>query len=220
MKSGRIKSMQMLHMITAACIVYFIGASLSGCKKSEDNPAPSPPSGTVTVAKINANPSAYLGHTITLTGYVVAQIDEDEFWFKDESEGEIRADFPESKLPTIGQKATITGIVKYDDGKLEIDVSSWEGENSTTPPNFTFHKISTVKANPTAYLYNPVAFEGKITSQYGDDNDEFWFNDGTGDIVLDFPENGSMPSIGQNIVVVGNLSLDDNQLEVNVSYWE
>jgi len=195
--------------------------TLAGCNKKDDDTPTTPaiPSGT-TVANINNNPSGYVGSTVILTGYIVAQIDDDDFWFKDESQGEIRTDFPDGNKPTVGDKVKITGVVKYDDGKLEIDVSSWEGQSSTEPPNFHFDKISDIKANPNAYLYQPVALQGTITSQYGDDDDEFWFSDGSGEIVLDFPENGNMPSIGQNIVAVGNLTLDDNQLEVNVTYWE
>ena len=92
--------------------------------------------------------------------------------------------------------------------------------STTAPPNFSFDKLVVIQSNPNSYLYQIVALAGTITSKADDDDDEFWFNDGTGSIKLDFPDNANYPSIGQSIIVAGTLTTDDGQLEVNVSYWE
>ena len=191
-----------------------------GCKSDNNVTNPDTPSGDPTVEKINNKPSSYVGKNVTMEGYLVAQIDDDDFWFKDESKGEIRVDFSEGDTPTVGEKIRISGRVQYDDGRLEIEVSSWNSLSTTAPPNFSFDKLVDIQSNPNSYLYQIVALAGTITSKADDDDDEFWFSDGTGEIKLDFPDNANYPSIGQSIIVAGTLTTDDGQLEVNVSYWE
>jgi len=213
------KKLAIRPMIIVIIMGLLISTITTSCKKKDDDNNPTP-IGPASVENINANPGVWVGNSVTLTGYVVAQIDDDDFWFKDESQGEIRAEFPDGNKPTVGDRVMIIGVVKYDDGKLEIDVSSWEGQSSPNPPNLHYDKISDIKANTGTYLYQPVALQGTITDQYGDEDDDFWFSDGTGEIVLDFPENGNMPVIGQSIVTVGILTYDDNMLEVSVTYWE
>ena len=208
------------YKYTINVFITLVSILLFGCSSNDSNPTNPGDGSPTTVAKILSNPSAYVESFVTLDGVIVAQIDDDEFWFKDGSQGEIKVEFSSGSVPSVGEHIKLSGRVKYDDGKLEVKVSSWSSLSSTPPPTFTFDKIGDIINNSGSYLYQVIALSGTITSRAGDDDDEFWFSDGTGTIKLDFPENGNYPSIGQNIVAVGTLTTDDGQLEVNVSYWQ
>ena len=113
---------------------------------------------------------------------VVARVDDDEFWVKDDSEGAIVADFPDNNVPQLGDRITIdNGRVKFDDGRLEIDVSAWTlvsrpgtGGGAPNPPAFQFDRVGDVLANSDQYMYKLVAFSGKTTAYTDDDADEQW----------------------------------------------
>ena len=68
-----------------------------------------------------------------------------------------------------------------------------------------------VPANTRVLVY------GQLTTQAGDD-DEWNFDDGSGAIVLDFPNN-NVPTPGVNVLVLGSVDDDDGRREIDVEAW-
>ena len=59
-----------------------------------------------------------------------------------------------------------------------------------------------------------VVVAGALTGPTSD-NDEWNFSDGTGTIVLDFPDSGHIPAVGAPIYVLGSVSSS----EIDVDEW-
>ena len=63
--------------------------------------------------------------------------------------------------------------------------------------------VGDILDDPEQYFGQTVRLIGLIVSQDPGDSDEFQFNDGTGDITLDFQSSGPFPAVGDLIMVTG-----------------
>jgi hypothetical protein len=129
-------------------------------------------------------------------------------------------DFASGDAPSISTKILVYGTVE-DVG--EVDVFRWEAETEkpvdpvdppnppiVQPPTITITKVSDLTSGKT---FGKVLLAGHLTEQKGSDRDEWYFTDGTGTIVLDFPAN--IPAVGQAIFAYGS----GGQFEVDVDEW-
>lgn len=103
-------------------------------------------------------------------------------------------------------------------------------ENTTTPPSQL--PVTPPNPDPAPSVITDVAdinsgqvpkntrvlVFGQVTTSAGD-SDEWNFDDGTGTIVLDFPNN-DVPASGVNVLVLGAVDDDDGRREIDVETWE
>jgi len=208
---------------------------LWSCSSSNDpkpitlpNPPPklpvTPPSPNLptTITSVSDIKSGSKTGEVFLYGYLTAKKNDDdkEWFFTDDGTNEIILDFASGDVPSINTKILVYGTVE-DVG--EVDVFRWEAEPVkpvdpvdppnppvVQPPTITITKVSDLTSGNT---YGKVLLAGHTTEKKGSDDDEWYFTDGTGTIVLDFPAN--IPTAGQAIFVYGS----GGQFEVDVDEW-
>ena len=186
-------------------------------------PDPTPaPKILTSVADIKA--SGAIGNEVLVAGRLTStnNRDEDEYWFNDGTD-QIVMDFPSDHVPGLNELILVWGTV---DSGPEIDVIQWALAASIppepvdppvtppdpTPPTLVITKVSDILAGNAPY---EVILAGQLTRQDGNDDDEWWFTDGTGEVVLDFPS-GHRPAVGAPIYVWGKTSSS----EIDVIAWQ
>jgi uncharacterized protein YdeI (BOF family) len=168
--------------------------------------------------------SGAIGNEVLVAGRLVRvkDGDQDEFWFDDGTD-EIAMDFPSNHVPALNELSLVWGTV---DSGPEIDVITWELVASIppnpidppvtppdpTPPTLTITKVSDILAGNSS---SEVIVAGQLTRRDGNDDDEWWFTDGTGEIVLDFPSN-HIPAVGTPIYAWGKVASS----EIDVIAWQ
>lgn len=110
------------------------------------------------VAEILANPGAFLGQQVQLTGQLTQQLNPASFLFNDGT-GAIPADFPDGPLPMLGDTITIHGTVIPGTGDFaaRISVQMWE-----KPTSFSCDDILEVRAR----FSDPGFIAGNVVGYY------------------------------------------------------
>ena len=153
--------------------------------------------------------------------------DADEYYFSDDGgTTEIVLDFPDKQLPPLNQNILVYGGVEDNN---EVDVIAWRQVDSqptppvnppVNPPTNPDLKIDNVRDILSGSISGEVLVAGSTTSRVEDDDcDEWFFNDGTGTIKLDFPT-CNVPNPGVPIYAYGSTTLDDGQVEIDVRAWQ
>ena len=200
---------------------------LPGCKKTSTEPAPvpelpvRPPDPTPPPAILTSVADILAGNAqreVLMAGTLVSVFNasDHQYRFSDPgSPNEITVDFSSDHVPTIGQLVLIWGKVQSD---FVIDVIEWSPiaivptdpvtppvtpPDPTTPPFLATTKIGTILAGGT--FGSEVIIAGTVTRQNGTDDDEWFVQDNTGEIVVDFSSD-HVPGVGTAVYVWGKVS--------------
>jgi uncharacterized protein YdeI (BOF family) len=223
-----IKYNALLFALTALFIIW-------GCSSSDDpkpitlpNPPPklpvTPPSPNLptTITSVSDITSGQKTGEVFLYGHLTRKKNDDdnEWFFTDGGPDEIVLDFSSTDVPAVNTNILVHGAVE-DVG--EVDVFRWDEESTkpvdpvdppnppvVQPPTIT---ITTVADLVSGKVYGKVLLAGHTTEQQGSDEDEWYFTDGTGTIVLDFSTR--IPTPGQAIFAYGS----GGRSEVDVVEW-
>ena len=172
-----------------------------------------------TVQAIRADGTSFYGNLVGLIGKITSKVDDDEFVL-DDGTGTIKVDFEGNQIPTVGDSVILTGRVGWDDSDYEVDVKSWQptGGSPVEPPTALTPTVAEIKADPTTYNNAFVKINGKLTRRWGNDDDEFEFDDGTATIKVEF-KTGDYAPIGYDIEIQGFVETDDSELEIDIHAW-
>ncbi len=196
---------------------------LFGCNSSPTGPTTAPglpmtppdptpkPSTLTSVANIN---SGNVQGEVLIAGMLVSVLDASNHRYSFSDDGgtsQISVDFSSDHVPTTATLVLIWGKVQ---SGLDIDVIAWAPiptiptnpvtppitpPDPTTPPSLTITKIRDLRT------FSEVIIAGTVTRQNGTDDDEWFVEDNTGEIVVDF-RSDHVPGVGTAIFVWGTVS--------------
>lgn len=168
------------------------------------------------ICEIRNNPIH--GEHVASVGTVTSVPSNDDFYI---SAGgcTIKCDGEEGNMPTAAMEVMVFGFVEIgDDGdELEIDVKQWT-EITVNPPNPPTATVNTVQDAKNAATGTIAELTGNVIHWTDPDDGEGEFQDATGTIKIDFPDN-NRPSGANTIVVLGTVEFEDNAKEIDVKYW-